>query len=128
MNKDVKHVALAYDKDGKCVLVSLVKLVNEREYNRLLNEQNEHTSELDRNDKFIKDKIAVCENDLRKLHSRDLFVSKATYDKFVDRGYLNEDKEFDKAFFDFVFNGCELDLEKAPLDFKTILEKVVEEK
>ncbi|MBO7735864.1 MAG: hypothetical protein J6S67_25065, partial [Methanobrevibacter sp.] len=123
-----KHVALAYDKDGKCVLVSLVKLVNEREYNRLLNEQNEHTSELDRNDKFIKDKIAVCENDLRKLHSRDLFVSKATYDKFVDRGYLNEDKEFDKAFFDFVFNGCELDLEKAPLDFKTILEKVVEEK
>ena len=124
MLENKKLVAISLEQDQ----VFLVKSVSEKEYKELLNKQNEHKSELDRNDKFIKDKIAVCEHYLRKLYSRDLFVSKATYDKFVDRGYLNEDKDFDKAFFDFVFNGCELDLEKAPLDFKTILEKVVEEK
>lgn len=125
MNDKNKHVAIAYDENGKCLLVSKVKLVNDLELNKLFNEQHERESKELKEKQKIEDtfeKLWSCTSDINK---RNIFIAKATYDRFVDRGFIDEDKEFDKTFFDFVFNGCELDYEKMPNEFKTIFEKVV---
>ena len=44
----------------------------------------------------------------------------------MDRGYIDENKEFDKAYYDFIMEGKELDESCYPVEFKTILEKVRE--
>ena len=125
MNDRNKQVAIAYDDKGKCIQLSLVKAINEQEYKKLLNEKHEHESKLEQHDKEISQKLNDHNKQLVNLRARDLFVAKAQYDKFVDRGLLDENKEFDKKFYDYVFENKPLNQDEYPEDFKKILEKVV---
>lgn len=126
MENDKKLVAISYDNKGECNNVAKVFNVNENEYKKLISQQAKYNSEKAQEQKEINDKLIKHENKIDFLMCKNVFLAKATYDRFVDRGYLNENKEFDKAFYDYIFNGVELDLENAPEDFKLIYKKVVE--
>ena len=126
MENDKKLVAVFYDNKGECENVAKVMNVNENEYKKLISSQAKNNSEKEIEKKEIKNKLNKHENKIDFLMTKNVFLAKATYDRFVDRGFINENKDFDKDFYDYVFNGVELNLENAPEDFKIIYKKVVE--
>ena len=123
---DIKqnHVAVAYDNSGNCEFVAKVKVINDKELNRLLNEQEQRkTRELAKNEE-LKAKVISNEENIRKLAKRDFLLAKSIYDNFVDRGLLNDNDKFQQDFYDFIFNDIELVVEDTPNDFQIILRKV----
>ena len=117
-------VATFYDKENKCQRVAKVKYVEEKEYNRLLNEQEQYLNDQDNKEKHLNDYRNNVTKRLEKLESKDFLLAKSLYDNFVDRGLINDDDKFQKDFYDFIFNGCELDIRNTPNDFQIILRKV----
>ena len=117
-------VATFYDKENKCQRVAKVKYVEEKEYNRLFNEQEQYLNDQDNKEKHLNDYCNNATKRLEKLESKDLLLAKSLYDNFVDRGLINDDDKFQKDFYDFIFNSCELDIRNTPNDFQIILRKV----
>ena len=121
-----KHIAVALNEEGKCILLAKNKVVSEREYNRLVNEYNEQLKkEKDNNEKnklLIKE---ICDR-LYKIENKDFLLAKSIYDNFVDRGLINDNDDFQKEFYNFIFNDLSKAklLENAPSDFQIILRKV----
>lgn len=122
------HVAVAYDDKGKCEFVAKVKVINDRELNRLINEQEQHKSrELEKENELNK-KVASHEENIGLLEKVLFCVqAKSVYDNFVDRGLLDNDDTFQQMWYDYYFNNGELDLENAPQEYHIILGKLVSE-
>ena len=117
-------VAVLYDKENKCQRVSKVCYVEQKEYNRLLNDQNMAYADEAYNEKMRNDFEKSASSRISKLERKDILLAKSMYDNFVDRGLINDDDKFQKDFYDFIFNECDLDLTKSPNDFQIILRKV----
>ena len=117
-------VAILYDKDKKCERVAKIYNKTEKEYNALVNEQEKHleNERIAREKKLESDKYA--NERLTKLEKRDFMVAKSIYDNFADRGLINDNEQFQRDFYDYVFNDKELKVEKTPNDFQVILRKV----
>ena len=123
---DKRLVAISYNDKDKCKELLKVCNVSENEYRKLKSEQLKYESEkaIDYRDKTKL--LESHETKINKLEGNRLYLAKVIYDRFVDRGYINENKEFDKAFYDFIFNNVPLDLDNAPEEFKIICKKVGE--
>ena len=119
-----KHVAVAYDNDGNCEFVAKVKVINDKELNRLLNEQEQRKQHQLLKKEELKQKVISNEENIRKLRQRDFLLAKSIYDNFVDRGLLNDNEKFQQDFYDFIFNDADLVVEDTPNDFQIILRKV----
>ena len=119
-----KHVAVALDDGGKCEFLAKVKVINDREYNRLINEKEQKKAQREQEELELKNKVLNNQEKIRKLERRDLLLAKSIYDNFVDRGLIENDDAFQQMWFDFYFNNGELNLEQAPQEYKTILAKV----
>lgn len=113
-------VAISLEQDK----LFLVKSVSEKEYKELLNKQHTSESESERRDIIHIGQHNDLGNRLTKLEKKNLILAKSIYDNFVDRGLLENDDDFQKDWFDFYFNGCDLSLDNAPNEYKQILEKV----
>ena len=120
MLENKKLVAISLEQDK----VFLVKSVSEKEYKELLNKQYKSESENERRDILHISQHNEIGNRLTKLEKKNLILAKSIYDNFVDRGLLENDDAFQKDWFDFYFNGCDLSLDNAPQEYKQILEKV----
>lgn len=118
------EIAVVYDANGKCTHLSNVKMVNKQELNKLTNEKNKKDSERELLEKGFLDELQGNTKTIQKLLTRDLILAKSVYDNFVDRGIIENDENFQQLWYDFYFNGCELNLSQAPQEYKTILEKV----
>ena len=119
-----KQVAVVYNDDGSCKYVAIVKVVSQPEYNKLLNEKSKLEQDGLKKEQSNKKHLEQHDLDIKKLFKRDLIIAKAHYDKFVDRGYIDENKEFDKKFYDFIFENKPLLPTDYPQEFKTILERL----
>ena len=119
-----KQVAVVYGEDG-CELLADIKVVSQQESHKLANEYEKNKSKKLKEEEEHKKKTESLEESVRHLLCRDLLIAKAQYDKFVDRGLLDENKEFDKKFYDFIFENKPLKPSEYPEDFKKILERVV---
>ena len=119
-----KQVAVVYGENG-CELLAEIKVVSQQESHKLANEYEKNKSKKLKEEQVHKEKTKHLEESVRHLLCRDLLIAKAQYDKFVDRGLLDENKEFDKKFYDFIFENKPLQPSEYPEDFKKILEKVV---
>lgn len=119
-----KQVAVVCGENG-CELLAEIKVVTHLESHKLANEYEKNKSKKLKEEQEHKEKTKKLEESVRHLLCRDLLIAKAQYDKFVDRGLLDENKEFDKKFYDFIFENKPLKQSEYPEDFKKILEKVV---
>ena len=118
------HIAVVIGKNG-CESIAKVKVVNDQELAKLKNEL-----ELNNNKK------QDVEHNHRKEHQRlfkeldglKCLLAKSIYDNFVDRGLIENNDDFQKAWFDFFFNdGGKLDFYDTPNEYQKILERLVEE-
>ena len=124
MENDKKLVALILDDNQKCERVAIVKNLGNKEYNNCLNEERAYKNRVKEEKANIKENIENLHNYTNHLENNQLYLAKAIYDNFVDRGFLNDNEEFQKHFFEHIYKGCKLDLSKAPADFIAILRKV----
>ena len=119
-----KHIAVAYDKDGKCEFLAKVKVIDDREFNRLTNEKEQHIAIQEQKELELKNQVLDNQEKINKLDKKLVFLAKAIYDNFVDRGLIENDDTFQQAWYDYYFNDIELVIEKYPAEFSKILDKV----
>ena len=119
-----KHVAVALDDGGKCEFLAKVKVINDREYNRLINEKEQKKAQREQEELELKNQVLDNQEKIRKLERRDLLLAKSIYDNFVDRGLIENDDAFQQAWYDYFINDIELNFELYPIEFSKILDKV----
>ena len=118
-----KQVAVVYGEDG-CELLAEIKVVTQLESHKLTNEYEKNKSKKLKKESELESHLNQHDKELGHLFQHELLLAKALYDKFVDRGLIDENKEFDKKFYDFIFEDKQLSQNDYPEDFKKILEKV----
>lgn len=104
--------------------VSLVKSVDEQEYNKLINNQEKHLAKGEQLAIMHNKQHERLEQNIMHFYKTELLLVKSIYDNYVIRGLLEQDNDFEKEWYDFYFNGKEMNLEKAPKEFNDILKKV----
>lgn len=118
------HIAVVIGKNG-CESIAKVKVVNDQELARLKNEL-----ELNNNKKLNEEHKHKKEHQrlFKELDGLKCLLAKSIYDNFVDRGLIENNDDFQKAWFDFFFNdGGKLDFYDTPNEYQKILERLVEE-
>lgn len=120
-----KHVAVILDQQGNCEFVAKVKVINDKELNRLINESNVSLAKKQQKENELKKQVAANQEKISGIESKYVLLAKSIYDNFVDRGLIENDDDFQQDYYDFIFNDKEIDFEQAPEDFKKILGKVV---
>ena len=123
---DVKknHIAVVIGKNG-CESIAKVKVVNDQELAKLKNEL-----ELNNNKNINEEHNHKKEHQrlFKELDGLKCLLAKSIYDSFVDRGLIENNDAFQKAWFDFFFNdGQKLDFYDTPYEYQKILERLVEE-
>lgn len=118
-----KQIAVVYGNNG-CEFIADIKVVSQQEYNKLANECERNKTKKTKEERDIKDRTKGLETNIEHLLCRDFVLAKSIYDRGVDRGYIDEDKNFDKAYFDFILEGKPIDSKIFPNEFKKILERV----
>ena len=123
-----KHVAVALDDGGNCEFLAKVKVINDREYNRLINEKEQKKAQREKEELELKNKVLDNQEKISKLEckvdERDLLLAKSIYDNFVDRGLIENDDAFQQAWYDYFINDIDLVIEQYPAEFSKILDKV----
>lgn len=120
MAKDKKLIAISTSGNK----VAIVKSVDENEYKRLLNLQEQELNIENAKETQIETQLTHHNQSVERLFIRDLVLAKSVYDNFVDRGLIENDDAFQKMWFDFYFNGGEIKLKDAPKEYNEILAKV----
>ena len=105
--------------------IALVKSVNEQEYKKLINDQEKHLAKGESKAREHEQQHKNVDKELEHFTTLQCVLAKSVYDNFVDRGLIENDDQFQKMWFDFYFNGCEINTENAPKEYKDILAKVV---
>lgn len=124
MRKDIKDKFVAIELNGEtCKRVLQCKTITASQYNDLVNEQNACISVEELEKQTIKEKVLYLSE---KVSEHDLLLAKSIYDNFIDRGLIDDNEEFQKEWYDFIFNDKKL--KDYPCEFETILEKVVKAK
>lgn len=124
MENDKKLVALILDDDQKCERVAIVKNLGNKEYNNCLNEERAYKNRAKQEKQNLDGRIENLLNYVNHLENNQIYLAKAIYDNFVDRGFINDNEEFQKQFFEYIYKGAKIDFVKAPAEFITILRKV----
>ena len=118
-----KQVAVVYGENG-CELLAEIKVVSQQEHHKLANEYEKNKSKKQKKENDIDNHLAIHDKDIGHLYNKDFILAKAIYDRGVDRGYIDENKEFDKAYYDFILEEKPIDSKLFPNEFKKILERV----
>ena len=119
-----KLVSVSYNDKGECIALFDVKNLDQKEYAKHLNDYHKQEDADARHKKEHLEFAEHFEEHNKKLTLHDICLAKSLYDNYVDRGYFDEDDDFQKDFADFLFRGSELHLEKAPSEFTKILERL----
>lgn len=118
-----KYCAIKYADNGTCEDILECKNLTEKEYAKLKNQGIEHKQEELKKEEIVNKRLANIETFLSK---HNLLIAKGIYDNFVDRGLIEDDKEFQDKWYDYVIKGQPLDLEYCPDMFRKIFEFVCE--
>ena len=123
-----KQVAVVYGDNG-CELVAEIKMVTNQQLHTLENDFEKNKSKKAKKQKELLDTIDYHGKRVAHFEKNELLLAKSIYDNFVDRGLIDNDDQFQKDWYDyFLGDSKELNLSKAPNEYKKILEKVVNEK
>ena len=106
--------------------VSLVKSVNEQEYKKLINDQAKRLAKGEKLALEHNEQHEQLKKGLLKAQRNELLLAKSIYDNFVDRGLIENNDDFQQAWFDYYFNDKEISLDNVPQEYEKILSKVRE--
>ena len=106
--------------------VSLVKSVNEQEYKKLINDQAKRLAKGEKLALEHNEQHEQLKKGLLKAKKNELLLAKSIYDNFVDRGLIENNDDFQQAWFDYYFNDKEISLDNVPQEYEKILSKVRE--
>ena len=121
------HIAVVIGKNG-CESIAKVKVVNDRELNRLLNEQEQHKQHELLEKEELKKQVSANKENIDTFTKGFIgIIAKSIYDNFVDRGLIDNDDDFQQMWYDYYFNEKELDLDNAPQEYLKIFERLVVE-
>lgn len=123
METRTKLVAVEYNDNGSCKKALIVKNLTETDYKKLVDESLVSKEHGKQKASEINKRIANCEI---KLTKHELCLAKSIYDNFVDRGLIEDDDEFQKSWYDFVFKGTGL-TGNLPSEFLQIVEFIAKE-
>lgn len=117
METRTKLVACEYNDKGICTNVFVVKNLTPTEYKKLVNESNVEKAQ----NKELQDSILL---DIARLHTKNknllVFVAKCIYDSFVDRGFIDDDNEFEIRWHNFIVSGEDIG------EYPPFLSKIIE--
>ena len=65
-NNKTNHIAVAYEQ-GKCVMVCVCKMADDKEVNKLINEVNAHKEAEAKKKQSLKDEIESCKKKIEEL-------------------------------------------------------------
>jgi len=106
METRTKLVACEYNDNGVCTNVVVVKNLTQTEYKKLVNESNIEKAK----EKELEDSILL---DIAKLHTQNkniiFFLAKCIYDSFVDRGFIDDDNDFELKWKNYITSGEQID-------------------
>lgn len=120
-----KHVAVALDNNGKCEFLAKVKVINDREYNRLINEKEQKKAQREQEELELKKQVSANKENIDTFTKGFIgIIAKSIYDNFVDRGLIDNDDDFQQMWYDYYFNDKELDLDNAPQEYLKIFERL----
>lgn len=105
--------------------IALVKSVNEQEYKKLINEQEKNLAKGEKKAREHEEQHKKIKEHLGHLSKHDYILAKSIYDNFVDRGLIENDDSFQKAWFDFYFNNAHIPNVNFPKEYQDILERLV---
>lgn len=114
-------VAVAYTHDKSCKEIYKVVNVDEQEFKKLVNQKNEYK---DKELKLESEKQKAFIDLKHRVDSREYLIAKSLYDNYVDRGFIEDNIEFQQMFYNHIFHNAEFDLTLCPSEFLTILEFV----
>lgn len=102
-----KLYAYSLTDDNSCERIMPIEKLTDEEYKKLKAEQNE----LKRVKEELFQKQVGFIQDLQKQSARFEFIlAKSIYDNFVDRGLLEDNVAFQNAWYEYVFNGTEIEV------------------
>lgn len=114
-----KYCAIKYADNGSCEQVLECKNLTEKEYAKLKNEEIANNQEELKKDECVDKRLTNLETFLGK---HNLLIAKSLYDNFVDRGVIEDDKDFQEKWYNYVINGVKFSvIEEIPELFKKIL-------
>lgn len=122
---NLKHTVVVIENDvGQVLNIAKVRNVDDRQLADYQNKKKQYEQlELKRIAEETENKQKVYD-DIAHLKLTNFHLAKSIYDNFVDRGLINDNSDFQKAYYDYVFNGKEIKIEDTPTDFQTIYRKV----
>lgn len=115
-----RFVAVEYNDNGTCKKVLQLVNLTESDYKKLLNQSAESRQHGREKSKSIETKIAT---NTKRIDIMTFLLAKSIYDNYVDRGVFEEDKDFEQAVYDCLFDDKKIIL-VGPEPFQKILEKV----
>ena len=119
-----KHISVL-EENGKIVGIAKVKVVNEEEYKNLQKRHDEYYAEKSAKESSQTLFILKLDERVEHLENNTIHLAKAIYDNFVDYGFIKDDAKFQKAYYDYVIEGQDIDFNNAPAEFIKILERLV---
>lgn len=119
-----KLVAVYINEKGGCEQVLKVKTISSNEYAFLLNQVSKN-NENNQNEKIkLLGRVSKAEEDISKLKHKHIILAKSVFDNLVDKGKLETTDEFEKMWFDYLFNDAKFDTSVSTDEFIKILGKV----
>lgn len=106
--------------------IALVKSVNEQEYKKLINLQEQNLAKGEKSAREHEQQHNDLKKSVEHFELLTLVLAKSVYDNFVDRGLIENDNDFQQKWFDFYFNDKELDLDATPSEYEKIVKKLGE--
>lgn len=103
------------------------KMVDRQEEMNYKNRHEKYKADKLNERKELYKRVDNCESEIKELKERDLLIAKALYDNLVERGYIEQNADFDNNFKDYLLDNGELDKNLFPNEFKAILRKVGKE-
>ena len=99
-----KLIGILYDDNGKCAKVIEIKNVCLNEYNKFV--EQEHECEQNKINEYValRKRIGLC---FELVETQKLYLAKALFDSFVDRGFIDDDIDLQKQFYEHIFNGAD---------------------
>ena len=114
---------IAISTDGSNT-ISSVKSVNEQEYKKLINLQAERQAKRESKAREHEEQHNTIDKELEHFTTLQCVLAKSVYDNFVDRGLIENDDSFQKAWFDFYFNNAHIPNVNFPKEYQNILERL----